>query len=124
MKVARAGIVVLVAMLAVVASGLAYVESVDWQVVMALLIGGIGLGQLVVAGLLATKALEPTAPGWGASPLGQVLLGTASVALAALLWAGHSLPASVGWSVAAIYLFLNILGLFVERHAHVRRSAV
>jgi hypothetical protein len=123
MKTVRAGIIVLAAILAVLAIGLAFVESVDWLVVMALLIGGLGLGQLVVAGLLASKVLEPTAPGWGASPLGQVLLGVSSVCLAVLIWAGHSTPPVVGWSVAVVYFVLNIVGLRVERQAHARRIA-
>jgi len=43
--------------------------------------------------------------------------------MAALVWAGHSIPAAVGWSGAAIYLTLNLVGFLVERQAHGHRAA-
>jgi hypothetical protein len=75
------------------------------------------------AGAVALAVGLAAAPGWGASPLGQVLLGTASMILAALLWAGHSIQPLVGWSVAATYLVLNIVGCRVESQAHAHRSS-
>jgi len=112
----RCRLVLLLVFLAGLVASLLVSRRANLLPALAVFVGGLGMGQLLYAIMLARRAISPGSR-WGTSPIAQAMQGMSSLLLSVMVWAGRSLQPSVGWAIGTAYLLLFLLGHRLEHRA-------